>query len=57
MKLPFINDDIFKPHKNPVEREKSYFIYIYIYRYMPILLCNLNKIWIGKILIGGLYKI
>ena len=30
MKLPFINDDIFKPHKNPVEREKSYFIYIYI---------------------------
>ena len=31
MKLPFINDGIFKPHKSLVERGESSYIYIYIY--------------------------
>ena len=33
MKLPFINDGIFKPHKSLVERRESSYIYIYIYIY------------------------
>ena len=31
MKLPFINEGIFEPHKSPLERGKSLYIYIYIY--------------------------
>ena len=27
MKLPFINESIFEPHKIPIEREESSFIY------------------------------
>ena len=33
MKLLFINESIFKPHKRPFERGESSFIYIYIYIY------------------------
>ena len=36
MNLPFINESIFKPHKSPVERGESSYIYIYIY----ILVCG-----------------
>ena len=31
MKLLFINEDIFEPQKNQIERGESSFIYIYIY--------------------------
>ena len=31
MKLPFINEGIFEPHKSPIEIRESSFIYIYIY--------------------------
>ena len=34
MKLPFINEGIFEPHKSPLERGKSLYIYIYIYIYI-----------------------
>ena len=33
MKLPFINESIFEPHKNPIEIRESSYIYIYIYIY------------------------
>ena len=31
MKLPFINESIFEPHKNPIEIRESSYIYIYIW--------------------------
>ena len=31
MKLPFINESIFEPHKSPIEIRESSYIYIYIY--------------------------
>ena len=35
MKLPFINEGIFKPHKSPVEREEfSYLYLLYLYYYL-----------------------
>ena len=34
MKLPFINEDIFEPQKNLIERDESSSIYIYICMYV-----------------------
>ena len=34
MKLPFINEGIFEPHKSPIEIRESSYIYIYIYIYI-----------------------
>ena len=44
MKLPFINESIFESNKSPVQKEKSFYIYIYIVKllFMPngsIFLC------------------
>ena len=32
MKLPFINECIFEPHKSPIKIWESSYIYIYIYK-------------------------
>ena len=37
MKLPFINEGIFEPHKSPLERGKSLYIYIKYEKLLHIL--------------------
>ena len=32
MKLPFINEGIFEPHKSPVKRGESFYLYYYMLR-------------------------
>ena len=55
MKLPFINECIFKPHKSPVEiRESSY---IYSIEDYPSLACNISrKLKISRYIFNQIFK-
>ena len=42
MKLPFINEGIFEPHKSPVERGESFYLYYMLREFRKLVMTSKN---------------